>query len=699
MFRSVLPPLALACLASSCLVAIACSDPADERTVGDGVGTGGAGVNGSGGGGGLNFGANGGGGGITFSANSAAFQQDPYLEQGVDASAITAFEANPDDFGGGVCVFEPHLSDERGVGALYPMNWLRPRFRWTGAGTETLWEIRLSAASQTNDLRVYTTDTEWLMPGEMWEKISSGVSDEITVTIRGANGGTFTGMRGTFRVIPVLAGGSMVFWGTTSSVVEAGSSRLYGFTMGDEAVVDTMRAEQVTGIANVVQANGRDLRGENVGSYVAGFDPGVPRCIGCHSATPDGTAMAFTDDYPWNMGLGSVEEGLTGTPPDYLSAGARELMKIPFLGMSTMMPAPWAEGDRTMITTMGRRASHIYIDYSPTKPVPTVHDLIWIDLSTTATIPSNVPATTQTIPFADDYYDDARQQAAVAREEAILAAKGTAWGVLTTETSGSISTPASSKTGLRLAYTVSESSKDGHPDWHNNTADIKVLELTSPRASAAGSTPLQGASDPGMLEYYPAFSPDDAFIAFNQAPAPSSTARCLPDPNADPPCVNPAPGAAPDGPYYNRMGEVAVVPSGGGTPHRLRGNDPVACSGEVSPGVLNSWPKWSSAVREYEGKNYYFIIFSSARGYPGQFNLTATPYTPPIDAKSSQLYMSVVEHDPATGAIVSYAPIYLWNQRYLATGPDSYEELNTANLTPAWEDFSIPSVPPVVVVR
>jgi hypothetical protein len=104
-------------------------------------------------------------------------------------------------------------------------------------------------------------------------------------------------------------------------------------------------------------------------------------------------------------------------------------------------------------------------------------------------------------------------------------------------------------------------------------------------------------------------------------------------------------------------------------------------------------------VRDQDGKNYYFIICSSARAYDGQFALTPTAYTPPIETKSSQLYMSVIEHDPATGTIVSYAPIYLWNQNYLATGPDTYEELATANLTPAWEDFSIPAVPPVVVVK
>jgi hypothetical protein len=494
----------------------------------------------------------------------------------------------------------------------------------------------------------------------------------------------------------------MVFWGTSSSVVGPDTSRLYGFTMGDEAVTDVLGAEQVA-ISGVVQANGRDLRGENTSSYIAGVEAGAPRCVGCHVSTPDGTAMAFTDDYPWNMGMASVETGMSGALPTYVTAGAQEFMKMPFLGTAAMLPTPWETGDRTMLATMGRRASYIYVDYDK-KPEPLQHDLIWMDLTSPFTLPATaaVPAPNAgcTPPWADDQcYSDPRQQAAVARETALLSTKGAGWDVLYTDAGGSISNPVASHTDLRIAYSVSESSIDGHPDWHNNTADIKVLTLTGPR-QAGTATALAGASDPAQLEYYPAFSSDDAFVAFNRAPAPTNKSRCRQG-TGTPACVNSPTGLGenPDGPYYNRKGEVYIVPSAGGEPHRLRANDPVMCSGEASPGVLNSWPKWSSTVREYQGKKYYFVIFSSARAYPGQFDLAPTAYTPPILNKSSALYMSVIEQDIASGAIVSYAPIYLWNQNYLATGPETYEELKTANLTPAWEDFSIPSVPPVIIVK
>jgi hypothetical protein len=494
--------------------------------------------------------------------------------------------------------------------------------------------------------------------------------------------------------------------------------------MGNEAVVDTLSTEQITGIDRVYSAKGTDLRGElegddGKGDYIAGFDIGGPRCIGCHSATPDGTSMIFTDDYPWNIGIASVAEGTTGAPPTYVTAQAQQFLKMPFLGTGMMLPSAWAGGDRTLITTRGRRedtsSDYVYINYGYGSPLtfePDVHDLVWIDLETTVSISDTLPAASGDAsgapPYPVYYTGEERIAEAADRGAEIIAAEGTAWGVLISETM-SISNPSPAKLSNRLVYTVSESSMDGHPDWHNNTADIKIADLATLRGTATG-TPLAGASDPGFLEYYPAFSPDDQFVAFNRAAAPTNTTRCsqnkqinrTADPAGGPELCNNKTkdlGANPDGPYYNRNGEINIVSAAGGTPHRLRGNDPVMCGGEASPGVLNSWPKWSSVAREHNGKKYYFVIFSSARAYPDQFELTPTDFTPPIETKSSQLYMSTVEVDPATGAMTSYGAIYLWNQNYLSTGDGGYTQLKTANLTPAWEDFSIPKVPTDIVIK
>lgn len=656
-------------------------------------------------------------------ANSASFPAAAIFgDATITADQVTAFADPAAGAMSGVCVHEPHLSDANGPGALFPKNWLRPRFRWTGSGAETLWEVRLSAASQNNDLVVYTKTPEWVMPKELWDKVRNGVPDAITVTIRGLAGGTIvSGAKGDFRVTQAHAGGSMVFWGTSSSVPGVGTSALYGFTVGNEAVVPALAEAQVTGVDRVFTATGADLRGEKTADSVTGIQPGKAQCIGCHNSTPDGKAMIFTDNYPWNIGIASVETETTGAPPTYVSAGARKFLKMPFLGTGMMLPGDTA--NTTLITTMGRNrgtsnaaSSSIYINYGYNDPPtyePNIHDLIWIALDNATAGPTDtLPAataegTTGTPPWAVDYTGPERADAALDRDAELMAAKGTAWGVISSET-GSISNPTPAKKSMKLAYTVSESSFDGHPDWHNNTADIKTADLTSPRAATTG-VPLAGASDPSFLEYYPAFSPDDKFVAFTRAAAPTNTTRCAegkPTNRIDQSstkCVNPQAaqlGANPDGPYYNRNGEIFIVPSTGGAPVRLRGNDPVACGGEASPGVLNSWPKWSSVVRsEADGKDYYFVVFSSARAYPGQFELTPTEYTPPISKKSSQLYMSTIEVDRTTGVVTTYAAIYLWNQNYLALSDTEFSELKTANLTPAWEDFTIPEVPPVIIFK
>ena len=78
-----------------------------------------------------------------------------------------------------------------------------------------------------------------------------------------------------------------------------------------------------------------------------------------------------------------------------------------------------------------------------------------------------------------------------------------------------------------------------------------------PYANRAGGAakPLPGASDPAATEFYPSFSPDDAFVAFTRLAGNGSS-------------------------YSNPASEVYVVPFGGGTGGtavRLAANDAAAC--------------------------------------------------------------------------------------------------------------------------
>jgi WD40 repeat protein len=156
--------------------------------------------------------------------------------------------------------------------------------------------------------------------------------------------------------------------------------------------------------------------------------------------------------------------------------------------------------------------------------------------------------------------------------------------------------------------------------------------------SGGAATPLPGASDPAYTEHYAAFSSDDQLLAFIRV-------------------------AAAQNPYDNAQSEVFVIPAAGGTPVRLVANDPASCTGQSSPGLANTWPKWSPTSDTVDGKTYHWLTFSSRRG-------SGVP----------QIYVSPVVVSER-GIITTYPALSLWNQ------PASEH-----NHTPAWDTFEIPPI-------
>jgi hypothetical protein len=342
-------------------------------------------------------------------------------------------------------------------------------------------------------------------------------------------------------------------------------------------------------------------------------------------------------------------------------------LQLPWLGVSTFSRANWALGERVLVTSAGPRLA-TNPGFTPTQNQPerdvgftdinnqTGRDLLlWFNLQAEGTVP----------PMVGENINKAVGAA-------LLASQNIGWGVIerTGDTRGAV-TPDWSHDGATIAYTSTDSTKDGHVGDNANNVDIYTVPYN---AHAGGpATPVQGASLPGVAEYYPDFSADDRYLAFNRVQ--NGTGRI----------------------YYHQQGEIYIVKATGGEAIRLAANDPAQCTNERSPGVTNSWPKWSPTVRNgppgtaHEGTRFYFLLFSSTR---------QSPFALGGNVPASQLYLATVVEE-ADGTVKTFPAMYLWNQGFIITNPDpnnpQVQPIQTSNLTPAFDEFIIPPRPPIVL--
>ena len=458
---------------------------------------------------------------------------------------------------GGPCMSEPEM------GSLFPRNWLRPRFKFAGAAGQNLFEIRLHAKDEIDDLVVYTTATTWTMPAAMWTALSTHLLDEpITVTIRGATydgtkltAGPSIGTTGTITIAPAAADGSIVYWILPSGAGE--TSALKGFSVGDESVQDVLKPPQVGA-----------------------------QCIGCHTSSPDGTYVSFSPSDNAGDGSGSAWVDVrsikdpTQRPP-FMTASATGLLARKDQHAGTFSKAHWAAGDRMIVTVL---------------PVAGKAELVWTDL------------------------------------EATNPAQDVGWGIVGRGGDpGGAGSPSFSHDGTKLVYFSA-------PDVGAGTITGGAGEMyIVPWGAKKGGTATKLAADPASNQYYPQFSADDALVAFNRVPRGQTS-------------------------YNDAAAEVFVVPASGGTPTRLAANDPQACGGQKSPGVTNSWAKWSPRATPSGSKTYYWLTFASTRG-----------------VGNPQLYVTGIVTEG--GKITTYPALYLWNQ------PEKEH-----NHTPAWDVFALPPV-------
>jgi hypothetical protein len=559
------------------------------------------------------------------------FPSAPIIDAQPDDGSPPTPQDAPSHFGNqslgspGPCVMEP--SD----GTLLPQNWLRPRFRYAPATSgQTLFELRLHTPRQKNDLLVYTTSKTWKMPKTLWDAIRASTWDEdFVLTVRAvdptSSGATPAGTQGKFRIAPAGAGGSMIYWAAVGE--RNGQSWLEGFSVGDE------------GVATVLDAASTQLKVSRDQGGQLQQGTGAVQCIGCHTAVPDGKSVAFVDDWPWSGVAASVANMQEGEVPSWLTPGGAEAFSQPWLGIMTFSKAAWDANDHAVVVT--------YQDSSSPWDGQTWSDspnsrLAWIDLSTSVPTAAEAEAGTNGNALSNYMKGNAgKSYGFLARNGDTRGAEGPTW----------------SHDGQTVVYVSTNAAKDGR--LATGAADLYAVPYN---ARAGGdATPVQGASDPSFSEYYPAYSPDDRYLAFDRAPGSETM-------------------------YYNPHSEVFVVPAGGGSATRLDANAPPVCTGAVSPGITNSWAKWSPQVTTCSGKIYYWIIFSSSRDGAlfNPANLMSGGMVP-----TSQLYVTALVDD-GSGTLTTYPALYIWNQPSTYTGTQPFNGSPQSNHTPTWEVVDIP---------
>ncbi|HLK91779.1 MAG TPA: hypothetical protein VKZ18_17950 [Polyangia bacterium] len=308
-------------------------------------------------------------------------------------------------------------------------------------------------------------------------------------------------------------------------------------------------------------------------------------CIGCHSATPDGLSVGFQlgphdngSPHTFYDSIAQISGAALGQVPSYVTTAQLAVIRM-LRGIPAYSRSHWSMGDHVVLLMDGDNQGQ----------------LLWVNLDTDG------------------------EQGTVAR----------------TGDPGGAAEATFSHDGTQIVYVSGNSFADGRFSY--GPGDLYAV----PYGNRAGGTAqkVTGAADPGYTEYYPAFSPDDAYLAFTRFQGTGDS-------------------------YSNPQAEVLVVPAGGGTATRFGANDPPACqSGAQSPGVTNDWAKWSpEATTAANGKTYYWVVFSSKRSGHAQLYLAAMTVTAgTIDA--------------------TYPALYLWNQ-----------PATDDNHTPSWDDYQIPSI-------
>ena len=329
---------------------------------------------------------------------------------------------------------------------------------------------------------------------------------------------------------------------------------------------------------------------------------GTTNCVSCHTSSPDGKLIIYSRDA--DNGTRAIDARyVTGGVPsaDVISPSALALLGRNKQTAPVLSPAHYSAGDAVAVSILSD---------------PTInngrYEIVWTDLH---------------------------------------AADQSGWGILARNGDPRFvaSSPAWRRDGGEIAYVTSAAGGEGviaASDGIDPTMDINTIPYNN--RAGGDAKPFPGASDPNYHEFYPVYSPEDTFLAFNR------TDNSPPDSYSEP------------------AAEVFIVPGQGGSPTRLRANDPPACTGLASPGLTNAWARWAPKAETFDGLKYYWVVFSSNRRQAA--------------GQRPQLYVAAVVTKTEAGMetiAAEYPAIY-------ATAQDA----GGNNHTPAWDFFEVEQIPP-----
>jgi hypothetical protein len=308
-----------------------------------------------------------------------------------------------------------------------------------------------------------------------------------------------------------------------------------------------------------------------------GITGGMFGCTGCHSVSPDGSTVAVSSFIGTGMASMGMQllTGKSGTAPSWLSPKAASLLAGSFTIAAAFSPSYFSNNNRWLV-------------------VPSSGVLKSVNLLT-----------------------------------------GTSYKLVQSGDLGQQAFPTWSPNGETVVYASASDVGNGF----SGSVATSLYSVPFGDGVDAGkggiATPIAGADEPGIFHYYPAFTPDGAFIVYNRA-----------DP-AGPTCPTSGGGGPSSGggatTYDNCNAEVWMIAANGGTAIRLDN------ANQSTDPLTNSWPTFGTVTGQY-----YWMAFSSRRPYG--FLHTGSPPSP-------QVYIAAVDPQKLlNGQDGSFAALWLPGQ-------------------------------------